>query len=58
MQDNQVIEQYGKIKEWAPTLWGTNWNYFGIADHIVITLYPSPCWNYKASIITIYYPWD
>jgi len=38
----QVIEQWGLSKDRAPTTWGADWDYFGIANHIIITLYPSP----------------
>jgi len=51
-QGNQVIEQWGKSKDKAPTIWGTNWDYFGTANYIVITLYPSSYWVHETSIIT------
>ena len=36
-----------------PTTWGTDWDYFGTADHCHHTLYPYPCWFQEASIVTI-----
>ena len=46
---------WGKSKDITPTTWGTDWDYFSAADHVVITLYPSLCWRYETSIITILY---
>ena len=35
-----------------PTTWGTDWDYFGTADHRRHTLCPCPCIPEEASIIT------
>ena len=35
------------------TIWGADWNSFGVADYTVITLDLSSCWIHKTSIITI-----
>jgi len=39
----QVIEQWEPSKNRAFTTWGADWDYFGAANHVIITLYPSPC---------------
>jgi len=36
----------------ASTIWGTDWDYCGVANHIVITLDPSSHYIQEASIIT------
>ena len=36
----------------ASTIWGTDWDYCGAANHIVITLNPSPYCIQEALIIT------
>ena len=56
-QGNQVIEQCGKNKNTAPTTWGTDWDYFSTANHIVIVLCPSPCWKHEVSIVTLFPLW-
>ena len=43
-----VIEPWEKSKDIASAIWGANWDYFGIADHVIITLYSSLC-EYKYS---------
>jgi len=52
--DKQVIEQQGLSKNRIPTTWGADWDYFGVANHIVITLYPNPCCIQEISIVTIF----
>jgi len=47
-----VIKQWGPSKNRASTIWGADWDYFGTADHIIITLYPSPCCIQETSIVT------
>jgi len=44
---------WGSSKDIASTTWGTDWDYCGIADHIVITLNLSPHCIQEASIVTI-----
>jgi len=48
----RVIEQWGPSKDRAPTTWDADWDYFGTANHIVITLYPSLCCIQEALIVT------
>ena len=35
-----------------PTTWGTDWDYFSVADRCCHTLYPYPCWLQEVSIVT------
>ena len=37
----------------APITWDTDWDYYSIADHVIIILDPSPHYIQEASIITI-----
>ena len=34
---------WGGNKDIASTTWGTDWDYYGTADHVVITLNPKLC---------------
>jgi len=38
-----VIVHEGEGKDSVPTTWGADWYICGTANHIVITLCPSPC---------------
>ena len=51
-QGDQVIEQWGKSKNTTSTIWGTDWDYFSIANYVVISLCSSPCWDHEALTIT------
>ena len=46
-----------RIWEWnkniAPTIWGADWNYYGTADYVVITLDLSPYCIHETLIVTI-----
>ena len=53
-QGNWVIEQWGESKDRAPITWGANWDYFGAANYIIITLYPGLCWVYEVLITTYF----
>jgi len=44
---------WGESKDRAPTTWGADWDYFSIADRVVIILSPSLCCILEVSIITI-----
>ena len=33
---------WGESEDRVPTTWGADWDYFGTADHVIITLGPSP----------------
>jgi len=48
----QVIKQWEQSKNIAPTTWGTDWDYYSTANHVVIILDPGPCCIQKASIVT------
>ena len=49
-----VIEQREPSKDRASTTWGTDWDYFGTANHIIITLYPSPCCIQETLIVKLF----
>jgi len=53
--DKQVIEQQGLSKNRAPTTWGADWDYFGVADYVVITIYPSLCYIQEILIVTFFH---
>ena len=46
-------QQGGRNEVVAPTVWGTNWDYFGAADCRRHTLCPCPCCLQEAPIVTI-----
>ena len=46
------VETWGWSEDVASATWGTDWDYFSTADHIIITLYPSPCCIHEVSIVT------
>ena len=43
---------WGESKVRASTIWGTDWDYYSAANHIVITLCPTPCYILEVLIIT------
>jgi len=43
---------WGESKNRAPTTWGANWDYFGAANYVIITLSPSLYCILKVLIIT------
>ena len=43
---------WGQSKDTAPTTWGTDWDYFRTANHIIIILCPSLCWRHEVLIVT------
>ena len=43
---------WGSSKVIVPTIWGTDWDICSVANHVIITLDPSPCYNQEVSIIT------
>ena len=46
---------WGESEVGAPTIWGADWNYFSIADCVIITLNSSLCCILEVSIVTIFY---
>ena len=51
--EDAVRRKWGLGQDIMPTTWGTDWDYYGAADHCRHTLYPCPCWLQEASIVTI-----
>ena len=49
---------WGQSKDIAPITWGTDWDYFSTADHIIIALCPSPYWRHEISIVTNLYIYE
>jgi len=43
---------WGESEDKVPTIWGADWNCFSAANHVVITLDPSPCCILEVSIVT------
>ena len=51
--ENTTRKRWGLGQDIMPTTWGTDWDYYGAADHCHHTLYPCPCWLQEVLIITI-----
>ena len=51
MKLSHTIQEWSKDK--VPTTWGADWDYCGIAKHIIIALNPSSHYIQKALVVTI-----
>jgi len=50
----QVIVYEEKVRIEYLLIWGTDWNYFSTADHVIITLDPSSCCILEVLLVTEY----